>query len=207
MFGGYLASISTNVTAFEFQTVNTRKLFGVAYQVSLKPTEYATQQIFTGMSGFKVFLQPDAFPRAWAVHHITRIQRQDQLNWYVANRLDLLRSEGLMFDAPPPLPTCANPSDDVRLAEDQGSRVGVKVNVSCPSMIVVSDTFYPGWRAYVDNAPAPIYALDGAMRGVIVPVGAHSVTMRYRPPVVYEGAALSLIGIIGALVLARSKRV
>jgi uncharacterized membrane protein YfhO len=71
---------------------------------------------------------------------------------------------------------------------------------------VVSDTFYPGWRAWVDGAPAVIYSVDGAMRGVMVPAGAHTLTMRYRPAVVFEGAALTLLGIVGAIVLARSKR-
>ena len=91
--------------------------------------------------------------------------------------------------------------------EDQGSRVGVSANLSCASLIVVSDTYYPGWIAYVDGARAPIYEVNGAMRGVIVPAGKHSVTMRYRPLSVFAGGALSLIGIIAAIVLARSKRV
>ena len=73
-------------------------------------------------------------------------------------------------------------------------------------MIVVSDTYFPGWRAYVDGAPARIYQVNGAMRGILAPAGVHSVTMRYRPMVVYEGAALTVLGILGAALLARSKR-
>jgi hypothetical protein len=163
--------------------------------------------LFHGESGMNVYRQPDAFARAWAVHRLTRIQNQNQMNWYVANRLELLRTEGLMFRPPPPLPSCVDPKDDVRLVEDQGNRVGVKASLNCAAMIVVSDVDYPGWRAYVDGKPAPIYGVNGAMRGVVVPAGVHSLTMRYRPPIVYEGAVLSLLGIIGAIVLARSKRV
>jgi uncharacterized membrane protein YfhO len=111
-----------------------------------------------------------------------------------------------MYDAPPPLAPCANGQDDVQLKEDQGSRVGISARLACAGMVVVSDTYYPGWRAWVDGRPAPIYPMDGAMRGVVVPAGLHLITMRYRPPIVYEGAALSLVGIVGAIVLARSKR-
>ncbi len=204
---GYLASVTANVLQFENHTPNAHKLWGVAYELAPAPTPYAQQELFAGSSGLKVYWQPDAFPRAWAVHTLTRIQNQNQLNWYVANRLELLRSEAVMYDAPPALPPCAGPRDDVAIVEDQGSRVGVRARLTCASMIVVSDTFYPGWIAYVDGVSAPIYAVNGAMRGVIVPAGAHSVTMRYRPLSVFMGAALSLIGIIGAIVLARSKRV
>ena len=207
MFGGYLASVSSNMIAFEFHTANARKLWGVGYQIAAKPTDYASEALFHGASGMNVYRQPDAFPRAWAVHRLTRMQNQNQMNWYVANRLEVLRSEALMFDPPPTLPPCADPKEDVRLVEDQGNRVGVKASVNCAAMIVVSDVNYPGWRAYVDGRPAPIYGVNGAMRGVLVPAGVHSLTMRYRPPIVYEGAALSLLGIIGAIVLARSKRV
>src|SRR5438105_2057673 len=73
-------------------------------------------------------------------------------------------------------------------------------------MVVLSDTFYPGWRARVDHKPAPIYEVNGAMRGVVVPAGSHTVTMRYRPVSVYLGAALTVAGILGALVMAAAVR-
>jgi uncharacterized membrane protein YfhO len=73
-------------------------------------------------------------------------------------------------------------------------------------MVVVSDTFYPGWRARVDRQPAEIFEVNGAMRGVLVPKGTHTVTMRYRPLSVYLGAALSLLGVLGALALALGER-
>jgi uncharacterized membrane protein YfhO len=74
--------------------------------------------------------------------------------------------------------------------------------------VILSDTFFPGWRARVDHQPAQIYQVNGAMRGVIMPRGAHTVTMRCRPVSVYLGAALTLLGVLISLVLtvARSRR-
>jgi uncharacterized membrane protein YfhO len=54
----------------------------------------------------------------------------------------------------------------------------------------------------VDHLPAKIYEVNGAMRGVAVPRGSHTVTMRYRPLSVYLGAALTLLGVIVALAMA-----
>ena len=51
--------------------------------------------------------------------------------------------------------------------------------------------------------PAPIYEVNGAMRGMVVPKGAHTVTMRYRPVSVYLGGALTLLGILIALTVSR----
>jgi uncharacterized membrane protein YfhO len=121
-----------------------------------------------------------------------------------------MHSEAVMFDPLPTLPACAGQTggaDSVQLKEDHGSRVSLSVSLSCPAMIVVSDTYFPGWRAYVDRTPAQIYSVNAAMRGIIAPAGVHSVTMRYRPISVYVGAALTFLGILGVALLARSKRV
>jgi hypothetical protein len=228
MFGGYLASVTTNMLSYEFHRDQAKKLWGVAYQISAKPSTYAGQEVFSGASGMKVYKQPAAFPRAWAVHKLIRVTSDNQANWYMMERLDDLHSEAVMFDPIPALPPCAAssssgaasvsepdassntghppaPADSVELKEDHGSRVSLSVRLSCPAMIVVSDTYFPGWRAYVDGAPAQIYSVNAAMRGIVAPAGVHSVTMRYRPMVVYAGAALTLLGILGAALLARSK--
>ena len=195
---------------FEFHRDQARKLWGVAYQIAPKPTGYASEEVFSGSSGMKVYKQPAAFPRAWAVHKLVRVTSDDQANWYMMERLDDLHSEAVMFDPIPALPACtapaSAPANSVDLKEDHGSRVSLSIRLGCPAMIVVSDTYFPGWRAYVDGVPAQIYSVNAAMRGILAPAGIHSVTMRYRPMAVYEGAALTFLGILGAALLARSKR-
>ncbi len=209
MFGGYLASVTANMVSFEFHREQAKKLWGVAYEIAAKPTPYAGQEVFGGASGMKVYRQPSAFPRAWAVHKLIRVTNDNQVNWYITERLDDLHSEAVMFDPVPPLPPCAAQADgaeSVRIKEDHGSRVSLSVRLSCPAMIIVSDTYFPGWRAYVDGTPARIYSVNGAMRGILASAGVHSVTMRYRPMSVYGGAALTFLGILGVALLARSKR-
>jgi hypothetical protein len=206
MYAGYLASVTTNMLSFEFHREQAKKLWGVAYLISAKPTADATEEVFHGASGLVVYKRPAAFPRAWAVHKLVRVTNDNQANWYMMERLDELHSEAVMFDPAPALPPCAAPADSVQLKEDHGSRVSLSVRLRCPAMVIVSDTYYPGWRAYVDGAPAQIYSVNGAMRGILAPAGAHSVTMRYRPMTVYGGAALTFVGILGVALLARSKR-
>jgi uncharacterized membrane protein YfhO len=75
--------------------------------------------------------------------------------------------------------------------------------MDCAGMVVLSDTFYPGWRARVDHQPAAIYEVNGGMRGVLVPRGSHTVTMRYRPLSAYIGAALTLLGVLLAMAIGR----
>jgi hypothetical protein len=69
--------------------------------------------------------------------------------------------------------------------------------------LVNTDTYYPGWRAYVDGRPAPLYRANVAFRAVLVPPGRHTVTFRYEPRSLRVGAAVSALAacvIVGMLV-------
>jgi uncharacterized membrane protein YfhO len=69
-------------------------------------------------------------------------------------------------------------------------------------MVIVSETFFPGWQATVDGRSTPIYEAYGAVRGVVVGEGTHRIEMRYRPATVYAGAALTLSGVLALAVWA-----
>jgi len=53
------------------------------------------------------------------------------------------------------------------------------------------DAHYPGWKAYIDDDPVPIYLANDAFKAVVVPPGTHRVRFVFRPWRVYAGAAVS----------------
>jgi hypothetical protein len=67
-------------------------------------------------------------------------------------------------------------------------------------LLVVSDTWYPGWEARVNRQAARIMKVNGAFRGVRVPAGDSTVEMIFRPRSVRVGMWVSG-GVLGALVL------
>ena len=197
MHGGQTASVTTNVLESESFALNGRRMWGVAYTIAKDPQPDAGNEVFSGASGMKVFRR-DAFPRAWAVHELVRVPNITEGNILVGQDPESFRHKAHMMEQPPPVETCAAP-DTVKLVEHGADRLVINAEMACDGMVVLSDAFYPGWRARVDHRIAKIYEVNGAMRGVAVPRGRHTVTMRYRPVSVYLGAALSLLGILGAL--------
>ena len=115
------------------------------------------------------------------------------------------RDKAYLVGPPPPLETCGG-TDRVELVEHAADRLAIRADMACAGMVILSDTFYPGWRARVDHRPAAIFEVDGALRGVLVPRGSHTVTMRYRPASAIVGAALSLCGVVLAALLAAFSR-
>lgn len=81
-----------------------------------------------------------------------------------------------------------------------GERLRLRVSCPAPRVLVVADSWYPGWRATVDAQPTEILRANYAFRGVVVPAGEHTVEFRFRPaswPV-----ALPLCGLGALLALA-----
>jgi len=69
-----------------------------------------------------------------------------------------------------------------------------------PAYLVLSEAWYPGWRAWVDGAPVPIYLADFAFRAVYLAApGEHQIEMRFEPLSFKIGAVITVITLIGLL--------
>jgi hypothetical protein len=77
-----------------------------------------------------------------------------------------------------------------------------RVEAAAPSLLVIADAFYSGWSATVDGRPAEIVPANGALRGVAVDAGAHTVELRYRTPGLVVGALISLLTALACAVWA-----
>lgn len=93
----------------------------------------------------------------------------------------------LSADAPAPRPMAAagdstrgDPSAVIVLRYSAEESVW-KVRSTEPGYLVTTDAYYPGWRAYVDGVPTPIYRANIAFRAIEVPEGEHRVVYRYEP--------------------------
>ncbi len=196
---GQTASVTANVVGSEFYNWQSKLLAGARYTIARKPTLADGRDVFTAPSGLKVYESTSAFPLAWAVHRIEKIPNADAGRALVAGHVFDLHDMAFSLETPPSLPACNAAGESVALKRLPGGDANLSVHLNCDAMAVLSDTFYPGWSAAIDGRPARIYEVDGYMRGVLVPSGTHTVTMRYRPFSVYAGAALTLLSGLGAL--------
>ncbi len=73
------------------------------------------------------------------------------------------------------------------------------VNASSAGMLVLSEMYYPGWKATVNGKQSEIYPVDGALRGIEVSAGPNRVELEYAPFSFRAGAALSLLTLAGVL--------
>ncbi|HVZ67429.1 MAG TPA: YfhO family protein [Patescibacteria group bacterium] len=81
------------------------------------------------------------------------------------------------------------------------NKVEVATNNNKASVLVLSDPYYPGWRATINGKPAKIYRADYALRAVVVPKGKNTVTFSYNPKSFLYGLVLAGIGVIMLILL------
>jgi Bacterial membrane protein YfhO len=88
------------------------------------------------------------------------------------------------------------------------NKVEADVNAAAPSLVVLSQSYYHLWQAFVDEKPVPLLRANLAFQAIEVPAGTHRIKLIYRDPNFEIGAAISLISLgICGLVWLRSPKI
>ncbi len=98
-----------------------------------------------------------------------------------------------------PLPKTSPGGGTVTWTSRETDRIELAVEAKGDSILVVSDTEYPGWEATVDGVEAAILRANITFRAVAVPAGSHKVVMRFRPASARWGLILSALSIVAVL--------
>ncbi|MBA3643324.1 MAG: YfhO family protein [Chloroflexia bacterium] len=137
---------------------------------------------------------PDVLPRAWIVHDARQLPYGDALSALASGSVDPLRTV-LLESAPPPLAAPRDPAADAaRIVSYAPNRMELRTRTDAPGLLVLSEGYDPGWRAEIDGEPAPVLVANHALRAVSLPAGEHTVRLRYAPPALRWGIAISLGG-------------
>jgi uncharacterized membrane protein YfhO len=103
------------------------------------------------------------------------------------------------------------PSGEARIIEDKRNRVVVETTSLQGGLLVLSDNYYPGWKASVDGQPSLVFRANHTMRAVRVPAGTHVVSFEFAPVTfwtsVYVSVAATIVTLAAlAVATARARR-
>jgi hypothetical protein len=197
------ATVLANIWGMDIFSQRLKNFFGVRYYVGKAAPSPEYLDVFTGRSGLKIFENIAAYPRVWSVHEAASIPDASGMNrGMAAPGFNPRRTALLTGEAAPPLGGCRTLEEDIQMPYHAANRLTINANLQCKGMVILSDAWYPGWRATVDGKPARIYEVYGGVRGVIAEAGKHVIEMRYRPWSILTGGALTLIAAFLALLAA-----
>lgn len=109
---------------------------------------------------------------------------------------DLNLSETVMTDEKVyPEPTHGQ-IKQVRLLTYEPTFIQAKTYADSNTLLFLSDTYYPGWKAYVDGKMQKIYRANYAFRAIPLQKGAHTVELTFIPASFTLGIVISFIACV-----------
>lgn len=76
------------------------------------------------------------------------------------------------------------------------NRIELTSNSPINSVLLLSELYYPGWKAYIDGEVVPILRADYLLRAIRLSAGQHRITFSYKPMSFYVGSTISIFTIL-----------
>ena len=163
-----------------------------------------------------LYENPSATPRAFVVHQVSVVPDTDAAEATFAAASERFPNGALRLtgfditeravveagaeELPASLvgdtPSCDGTTDRVEITAYDSDEVRVDVDSACAGLLVLSDTYFPGWQATVDGRSATIHPTNMAFRGVVVGAGRSEVVFRYHPPAFRAGIYVAIAAIV-----------
>jgi uncharacterized membrane protein YfhO len=147
-----------------------------------------------------IFMNEDALERAFLVHKIRLIEDKEEILKEIKNNFNFSEAvilEGTTLNLPESKQTIV--ASRVNIARYEPNYIQVNVDNPADGFLVLSDCYYPGWKAYVDGKESKVLRANYAFRAVKVSEGKHRVEFFYRPASLKIGLWVSSIFLIGGL--------
>ncbi len=92
------------------------------------------------------------------------------------------------------------------VASETPTQITITVTTERSVTLLLLDTYYPGWQAFVDGNPQAVRRANTAFRSVAVPPGKHMVVFSYQPLSLLIGAGVTGISLIVLIAIGMTGR-
>ena len=160
--------------------------------------------VFNGDPQIDVYLNTAALPRAMLIYKSIPVTSGEQA-WAAIHQPEFDPSREVVVEGGPVLNgTPSGGTLTVRRLD--ANDIELDATTSAPAYVVLSEVYYPGWRAEVDGRAAKILPANFAFRAVYLEPGAHRVRMFFLPASWTLGLAISAVTWCALLLVVVSRR-
>jgi len=155
------------------------------------------------MEDLEIWEYSKAFPRAWLVDQVRVINSPEAI-------LDAIRDPGFDPGRVAIIESNLTGSDLIGAESEVGNAevtqrtentVTLEVAAERDAVLILSDAYYPGWRAEVDGESVSIFPVFSVLRGIRVPEGIHTVSFQYYPSSFRIGLGLSTLAMAASVLI------
>jgi hypothetical protein len=148
----------------------------------------------------KIYENRNVLPRAYVVGKSFFVQDPNTIidilssDWFNPRKMVILEEQG-------PLGSEDIGFSDCKILKYKDDRVEISAKMTKPGYLVLTDSNYPGWKAYVDKKDTHIYYANCAFRAVFLEEGEHMLQFIYSPSSFKKGAGITLGTILVVLTI------
>lgn len=150
-------------------------------------------------NGWKIFENKKALPRAFLTSDYKIFSSSEEFQkLFFAKEFNL---KTLFLEEKPVGHFRESGVSKVRLLSYSPNKVILTTDADADQLLFLSDTYYPGWKAFIDEKETRIYRADYAFRAVSVPSGKHQVVFIFDPLSFRIGFLVSMASTLFLLLL------
>ncbi|MBA4312062.1 MAG: hypothetical protein C0417_05490 [Chlorobiaceae bacterium] len=138
-------------------------------------------------------------PRAFFVYKSTIIRNEDSVSAYMMDPNFDPRSIVVFEDDPHFKIDGIAGSGNVTITSYSLNNISLRAETPNDGFLVLSEIFYPGWVAYIDGLPSPVYRANWSLRAIPVQSGKHEIVLRFEPESFRRGTWITLLTIMISL--------
>jgi len=147
-----------------------------------------------------VYENMQVMPRAYIVYNHVVKKDSSQILQYMNSKAFDMKNEVVLEDEPSLefLKQINSPSFPPKVTIDKytSDEIRITADLSSNGWLILSDTYYPGWKAQVNNKEVTIHRANYNFRAVELHAGKHIVTFKYSPTSFRIGWILTIIGVV-----------
>lgn len=139
------------------------------------------------LDGGTMYENQQALPRTWLVPEAMALKPEEVLTAIHTSQLPdarmfVPRAMALVEDGAASFKSSRlQAADTSTLLKAEETQVDLQTHTTAASFLILSDVYYPGWKASIDGKPTPIFPTNYIQRGVKVPAGDHLIRFEYDP--------------------------
>jgi len=174
------------------------QLLNVRYAITGRPG-FANAEVVAQDGETRLLRLQNEMPRAWLVG---TAQMADDRAALAAMASDSFDPRAVAYvSGPLPFPLVTNAAfTPVKFETRDPEHLVMTLNTPTDQLLVLSEVYYPGWRATVDGVSTPILRADVALRAVPLRAGTHRVELVFDPGSVKIGIAVTVATMVAVMV-------
>jgi hypothetical protein len=158
-------------------------------------------QITAPGKAFEWIARPSAMPLVTAGQRPVFADDRTAFQAFFQTNLDFRRIVMLPPEARGSLTATQQISARILDAKFANQSIAIQTEAPAASLVVISQSHYPAWKAYVDGQPTKIWRANYAFQALEVPAGRHQIQLVYEDKALLAGAVLSGLGLLACAVL------